>query len=115
MKRDGDAYATELANAGREQQEYSTDRRFAPAPGYLHLCERQQIKSYTTLPMAEDRTSGKELTRTELLQKQKDGTLTQDEKILFLIKVRGMKASDAEAMIKHPPRNIITKDIIHLG
>ena len=85
------------------------------APGYLHPCERQPRTTYTTLLMAEDRTSGKALTRTELLQKQKDGTLTQAEKILFLIKVRGMKASDAEAMIKHPPHNIITKDIIHLG
>lgn len=39
----------------------------------------------------------------------------QDETILYFIKVRGMKASDAEAMIKHTPRNIVTKDIIHLG
>jgi hypothetical protein len=39
--------------------------------------------------MAEDRRSGKEGTRTELLQKQKDGTAyTADEKILFLTKVR---------------------------
>jgi len=65
--------------------------------------------------MATNRTPAKELTKTELVQKQKDGTLTQEDKILFLIKARGMKASDAEAMIKHPPRNIVTKDIIHLG
>ena len=59
-------------------------------------------------------TDASSLTKTQLLQKQKEGTLTKEEKVQFLIKVRGMRPKDAENMIYHPPRFIRTEDIIHI-
>lgn len=55
------------------------------------------------------------LTKKELFRKQRTGTRTREEEIQFLIKVRGMLPKDAERMVSRPPRNIMTKDIIHFG
>jgi len=44
-------------------------------------------------------TDASSLSKTQLLQKQQEGTLTNEEMIQFLIKVRGMLRSDAEYVI----------------
>ena len=51
--------------------------------------------------MTEDQTpkEANSLTKEDLLQKQKEGTLTKEEMVQFLIKVRGMLRSDAEYVI----------------
>lgn len=55
------------------------------------------------------------MSKAELLKKQKEGTLTQDEQLLFLMEVRGMKRIDAERLLEGAPRTIISDTVIHLG
>jgi len=55
------------------------------------------------------------MSKTELMRKHEDGTLTDGEKLLFLMKVRGLSRTDAERLLSGPPRNIITDTVIHLG
>lgn len=40
-----------------------------------------------------------DLTREQLLKKQEEGTLTREEKVQYLVVVRGMLRSDAEFVI----------------
>ena len=56
-----------------------------------------------------------DLSKEELIRKQRTGTLTREEEIQFLITVRGMLPKDAERLVSRPPRNIMTKYITHFG
>jgi hypothetical protein len=57
----------------------------------------------------------KSLSKKQLIQKLKEGTLSKEEELQFLIKVRGRSPEDARRIMNGPPVNIITDTIIHLG
>ena len=54
-----------------------------------------------------------QLTKEQLLEKQAQGTLTQEETLQFLMIVRGYRRKVAEAMMR-PQKSIITDTLIHL-
>ena len=54
------------------------------------------------------------LSKTALMRKHEQGTLSQEEKLPFLMKVRGLSRKDAERVLAVPPRKTITDTKIHL-